>query len=109
MADVKRYVRETRRYAGFKKITFKWSDGTGNEFPRLRVVVKDAGRARNTQGRNACRAAEVELAGRLVEGPDLAPIYALPDVVGVRTGEAGHAKGGAEGLGCHSHQGPGTE
>lgn len=41
MADVKRYVRETRRYAGFKKITFKWSDGTGNEFPRLRVVVKD--------------------------------------------------------------------
>ena len=41
MADVKKYVRETRRYAGFKKITFKWSDGTGNEFPRLRVVVKD--------------------------------------------------------------------
>lgn len=41
MADVKKYVRETRRYPGFKKITFKWSDGTGNEFPRLRVVVKD--------------------------------------------------------------------
>jgi UPF0176 protein len=41
MADVKKYVRETRRYPGFKKITFKWSDGTGDEFPRLRVVVKD--------------------------------------------------------------------
>ena len=41
MADVKRYVRETRRYPGFKNMVFKWSDGTGNEFPRLRVVVKD--------------------------------------------------------------------
>jgi UPF0176 protein len=41
MADVKKYVTETRRYEGFKKIVFKWSDGTGNEFPRLRVVVKD--------------------------------------------------------------------
>jgi UPF0176 protein len=41
MADVKRYVRETRKYEGFKKITFKWSDGRGDEFPRLRVVVKD--------------------------------------------------------------------
>ncbi|MEY4658131.1 MAG: hypothetical protein RL466_944, partial [Actinomycetota bacterium] len=41
MADVKKYVRETRRYAGFKKIVFKWSDGTGNDFPRLRVVVKE--------------------------------------------------------------------
>ena len=41
MADVKKYVRETRRYQGFKNITFKWSDGTGTEFPRLRVVVKD--------------------------------------------------------------------
>lgn len=41
MADVKKYVRETRRFQGFKNIVFKWSDGTGNEFPRLRVVVKD--------------------------------------------------------------------
>ena len=41
MANVKRYVRETRRYPGFKNMVFKWSDGTGNEFPRLRVVVKD--------------------------------------------------------------------
>ena len=41
MANVKKYVRETRRYQGFKKTVFKWSDGTGKEFPRLRVVVKD--------------------------------------------------------------------
>jgi len=41
MADVKKYVRETRRYEGFKKMVFKWSDGTGEEFPRLRVVVKE--------------------------------------------------------------------
>jgi UPF0176 protein len=41
MADVKKYVHETRGYQGFKNIAFKWSDGTGNEFPRLRVVVKD--------------------------------------------------------------------
>ncbi len=41
MADVKKYVRETRKYEGFKKIVFKWSDGRGDEFPRLRVVVKD--------------------------------------------------------------------
>ena len=41
MADVKKYVRETRRYEGLKKTVFKWSDGTGNEFPRLRGVVKD--------------------------------------------------------------------
>jgi len=41
MADVKKYVTETRRYDGFKKMVFKWSKGTGNEFPRLRVVIKD--------------------------------------------------------------------
>ena len=41
MADVKKYVRRTRMYPGFKKTVFKWSDGDGTEFPRLRVVVKD--------------------------------------------------------------------
>jgi len=41
MADVKKYVRRTRMYPGFKKTVFKWSDGDGSEFPRLRVVVKD--------------------------------------------------------------------
>lgn len=41
MADLKKYVASTKKYEGFKKIAFKWSDGNGNEFPRLRVVVKD--------------------------------------------------------------------
>ena len=40
MAAVKKYVKMTRQYPGFKKITFKWSIGTGNEFPRLYVAVK---------------------------------------------------------------------
>lgn len=41
MADLKKYVSKTRKYKSFKKIAFKWSDGTGNDFPRLRIVVKD--------------------------------------------------------------------
>lgn len=40
MANLKKYVHETRSYEKFKKIKFKWSEGTGNDFPRLRVVVK---------------------------------------------------------------------
>ena len=41
MADVKRYVRRTKEYAPFKNIDFKWSDGVGDEFPRLSVKVRD--------------------------------------------------------------------
>lgn len=40
MADVKKYVKATRDYPGFKKIAFKWSDGTGNDFPRLQIRVR---------------------------------------------------------------------
>jgi len=40
MADLKKYARLTRSYPGFKKMAFKWSEGTGNEFPRLAVKVK---------------------------------------------------------------------
>jgi UPF0176 protein len=39
--DVKAYVRETKAYPPFKHITFKWSDGTGNDFPKLSVKVRD--------------------------------------------------------------------
>lgn len=38
--DLRKYVKNTKQYPGFKKITFKWSIGTGNEFPRLYVAVK---------------------------------------------------------------------
>ena len=40
MAAVKKYVKMTRQYPGFKKIVFKWSDGTGAVFPRLQVRVR---------------------------------------------------------------------
>ncbi|AOY56617.1 MAG: hypothetical protein RI933_343 [Actinomycetota bacterium] len=37
MEDLKKYVRATKEYPGFGKIDFKWSDGRGDEFPRLSV------------------------------------------------------------------------
>ena len=40
MSAVKKYIRETKSYPGFKKIDFKWSEGTGDDFPRLQVKVK---------------------------------------------------------------------
>ena len=40
MAALKKYVRQTKEYPGFRKIDFKWSDGTGEDFPRLRVRVR---------------------------------------------------------------------
>jgi UPF0176 protein len=41
MSALKKYVRATKDYPSFRKIDFKWSDGTGNDFPRLRVRVRD--------------------------------------------------------------------
>lgn len=41
MTALKRYIRQTKSYPGFKGIDFKWSDGTGNDFPRLRIRVRD--------------------------------------------------------------------
>jgi len=38
---LKKYVRATKEFPGFKKIDFKWSAGTGKDFPRLRVRVRD--------------------------------------------------------------------
>ena len=37
--SLKKIINIFKKY--FKKIVFKWSDGRGDEFPRLRVVVKD--------------------------------------------------------------------
>jgi UPF0176 protein len=39
--DLRKYVKNTKKYPGFKKIAFKWSQGTGDEFPRLYVAVKN--------------------------------------------------------------------
>lgn len=41
LADLKRYVRRTREYPPFKGLDVKWSDGTGEDFPRLSVKVRD--------------------------------------------------------------------
>ena len=41
MAQVKRYVAATKSYEAFRHIDFKWSEGTGDDFPRLRVRVRD--------------------------------------------------------------------
>jgi UPF0176 protein len=38
---VKKYLRRTREYAPFAELDAKWSEGTGNDFPRLRVRVRD--------------------------------------------------------------------
>ncbi|HEX7963919.1 MAG TPA: rhodanese-related sulfurtransferase [Candidatus Saccharimonadales bacterium] len=39
--DLKAYVRETKTYPAFKSIDFKWSDGTGSDFPKLSIKVRD--------------------------------------------------------------------
>ena len=41
MSALKKYVKQTKQYPGFKKIDFKWSDGTGDDFPRLSVKVRE--------------------------------------------------------------------
>lgn len=40
MEDLKRYVKETKQYEPFRKIVFKWSDGSRDDFPRLSVKVR---------------------------------------------------------------------
>ena len=39
--NVREYKREMNRSVLFKNITYKWSDGTGEEFPKLSVKAKD--------------------------------------------------------------------
>lgn len=41
MSSVATYIKRTKEYPGFKGIDFKWSEGTGADFPRLRVRVRD--------------------------------------------------------------------
>lgn len=38
--DVKMYIRDMNKHPLFKKIQYKWSDGKGNDFPRLSVKVR---------------------------------------------------------------------
>jgi UPF0176 protein len=41
LKDIKAYAKETKAYAPFKGIAFKWSDASGDDFPRLSVKVRD--------------------------------------------------------------------
>jgi len=41
MTNIKKYVRGTKEFAPFKEIDFKWSEGDGDEFPRLEIRVRD--------------------------------------------------------------------
>ena len=35
--DLKKYIKETKRFPGFNDIVFKWSDGSRDDFPRMSV------------------------------------------------------------------------
>ncbi len=39
--DLKRYIKATKEFAGFKDTVFKWSDGTREDFPRMSVRVRN--------------------------------------------------------------------
>jgi UPF0176 protein len=41
LEDLKAYVKETKQYPAFKDITFKWSEGSREDFPKLSVKVRD--------------------------------------------------------------------
>ncbi|CAB4597489.1 unannotated protein [freshwater metagenome] len=41
LSNIKKYVRATKEFAQFKEIDFKWSEGVGDEFPRLVIRVRD--------------------------------------------------------------------
>lgn len=40
LKELKAYARQTRAYAGFKDMAFKWGDGGRDSFPRLSVKVR---------------------------------------------------------------------
>lgn len=40
MDDLKTYIKETKKFTGFKETVFKWSDGAREDFPRLSIKVR---------------------------------------------------------------------
>lgn len=38
--DLKKYIKATKEFPGFKNIVFKWSDGSREHFPRMSVKVR---------------------------------------------------------------------
>jgi len=41
MDDLKKYIKATKEFPGFKGTVFKWSDGGRDDFPRMSVKVKN--------------------------------------------------------------------
>lgn len=41
LSSIKKYVRVTKEFPAFKTIDFKWSDGIGDDFPRIEIRVRD--------------------------------------------------------------------
>ncbi|KPG88422.1 rhodanese-related sulfurtransferase [Frigoribacterium sp. RIT-PI-h] len=41
LPDVKRWLKKTRQHPAFAQLDVKWSEGTGEDFPRLSVRVRD--------------------------------------------------------------------
>ena len=41
LPDVKRWLKKTRRHPALAQLDVKWSEGTGHDFPRLSVKVRD--------------------------------------------------------------------
>jgi UPF0176 protein len=39
--DLKKYVKQTKGYLGFKGMQFKWSEGSREDFPKLSIRVRD--------------------------------------------------------------------
>jgi len=39
--DLKKYIKQNKTYSQFTEIHYKWSSGTGHDFPRLSVKVRD--------------------------------------------------------------------
>lgn len=40
MEDLKTYIKETKKFDGFRKTVFKWSDGGREDFPRMSVKAR---------------------------------------------------------------------
>ena len=41
VSALRTYVKRTKEYPGFKNIDFKWSEGSPDDFPRLKIRVRD--------------------------------------------------------------------
>lgn len=66
--DLKKYVKATKEYLGFKDILWKWSDGSRDNFPRMSVKVKNELVAFESYGE-----IEIDENGVVGGGPHLKP------------------------------------